>query len=360
MDTSRLDGTLFGAERVRRLSAVVAGAGALGNEVVKALGLLGVSRVLIVDPDTVEPSNLSRSFLFRQRDYDGFNKAEALAAAAGGLFPDTEMLATPGEIADTGPAIEGADLIFSCVDNDSARVEIAYLSTRSGVPVADAGLGGQRYSHGRVSWFPGKEAACYACLLPAQRRREILTVWQSDSFSCWAAVEGGVVPSTPTMSAIIGSMQVELGIRNLLGAASHSETVELSLDGAPRLQLLRNVRAVSCPFHGSVDEIRVLVAGDLTADQVLASVRVPVGRVAWVHLDWPVCARARCLLCGHCWAPLVRAGLLRRNGRCPACASGNLLIERNISSITSGDAFARRPLREFGIHSPCHISVRVR
>jgi hypothetical protein len=162
------------------------------------------------------------------------------------------------------------------------------------------------------------------------------------------------------MSAIIGSMQVELGIRNLLGTALHSETVELSLDGTPRLQVLRNVRAVACPFHSSGDEIRVPVTGDVTADEVLAEVRIPVGQNAWVHLDWPICARARCRLCGHVWVPLVRAGLLRRNGRCPACASGDLLIERNINSLISGDAFAGRPLREFGIRPPCHVSVRVR
>ncbi len=47
---------------------MVAGAGALGNEVVKNLALLGVGTILLVDLDLVEPSNLSRSVLFRDAD----------------------------------------------------------------------------------------------------------------------------------------------------------------------------------------------------------------------------------------------------------------------------------------------------
>src|SRR5947209_7959404 len=45
--------------------AIVGGAGALGNEVLKNLALLGVGRVFVCDRDTIETSNLTRSVLFR-------------------------------------------------------------------------------------------------------------------------------------------------------------------------------------------------------------------------------------------------------------------------------------------------------
>ena len=55
----------------RRLAAakvLVIGAGALGNEVLKNLALLGVGHIAIADQDHVELSNLSRSILFRESD----------------------------------------------------------------------------------------------------------------------------------------------------------------------------------------------------------------------------------------------------------------------------------------------------
>ena len=44
------------------------GAGALGNEVMKNLALVGVGTTYLIDLDVVEPSNLSRSVLFRAED----------------------------------------------------------------------------------------------------------------------------------------------------------------------------------------------------------------------------------------------------------------------------------------------------
>ena len=43
---------------------MVVGCGALGNEVMKNLVLMGVGHLVLVDFDYVEPSNLSRSILY--------------------------------------------------------------------------------------------------------------------------------------------------------------------------------------------------------------------------------------------------------------------------------------------------------
>ena len=62
----------------RRLSEakiLVVGAGALGNEIVKNLALLGIGNIVIADMDRIENSNLSRSILYREGD-SGLFKAE--------------------------------------------------------------------------------------------------------------------------------------------------------------------------------------------------------------------------------------------------------------------------------------------
>src|SRR5262245_54229459 len=73
-------------ELLARSHVLVIGAGALGNEVVKNLALLGVGHVVVVDMDSVETSNLSRSVLFREGD-EGKAKATCAALAARGIYP---------------------------------------------------------------------------------------------------------------------------------------------------------------------------------------------------------------------------------------------------------------------------------
>src|SRR6516162_9844460 len=73
--------------RLARARVLVVGAGALGNEIIKNLALLGVGHLFIADLDRVENSNLSRSVLYRGSDQGCF-KAETAARAARNLYPD--------------------------------------------------------------------------------------------------------------------------------------------------------------------------------------------------------------------------------------------------------------------------------
>ena len=54
----------FKKEKVKNAKVLVAGAGALGNEVVKNLALFGIGHIYVCDFDRIEISNLTRSILF--------------------------------------------------------------------------------------------------------------------------------------------------------------------------------------------------------------------------------------------------------------------------------------------------------
>ena len=75
--------------KIKNAKVLVVGAGALGNEIIKNLALLGVGNVLVADMDTIENSNLSRSVLYRSGD-NGCSKAKTAAASG---FPS--MRASP-------------------------------------------------------------------------------------------------------------------------------------------------------------------------------------------------------------------------------------------------------------------------
>src|SRR5205807_1810855 len=76
---------------------LVVGAGALGNEIVKNLALLGVGHLLIADLDRIENSNLSRSVLYRAAD-NGEYKATVAARAARDIYPDLKSHAFNGNV----------------------------------------------------------------------------------------------------------------------------------------------------------------------------------------------------------------------------------------------------------------------
>ena len=357
VDYARLENTAFPKRRMDALTAVVVGAGALGNEVVRTLSLIGAGRIIVVDPDTVEPSNLTRSVFFSYYNSAGRNKAVVLSEVCGRLFPNTRFEGLPVEIADVGfQDLKQADLVFSCVDSDLARLEIAYAATKLDLPVADAGLAADNHSQGRVSWFGGRRAACFSCMLSRQARREILAFNAVAARSCWTASAGAGdegVPSTPMMAAVVAGAQVDLGLRALLdGRREESWTLDIALDPLPGVGRFAVPRSVSCPFHERIHQL-VEAPGDARATvwQLLESVG---GNDPVLVLDWPVCASARCSDCGHQWAPRRRLALFRRAPQCPGCGGANVKEEETVRSLTRHSSWASASLEWLGL-PPRHL-----
>jgi molybdopterin-synthase adenylyltransferase len=356
VDYSRLENTAFPKRRTEALSVAVVGAGALGNEVVKSLGLIGIGRILVIDPDRVEASNLTRSVFYSYYNSAGEKKADVIVEVCSRLFPNTHFEGLAVEVADVGfQDLKGVDLLFSCVDSDLARLETAYISTKLDIPVADAGLGAENYSHGRVTWFGGHRAACFSCMLSRQARREILNFSATSAQSCWAAspADGGVLPGTPMMAAVIAGMQVDLGLRALLdGRREEAWSVELTLDPGPVMDRFTLRRSVSCPFHERIHKL-VGAPNDTRATvwELLESVE---GNDPVLVLDWPVCAAAVCSDCGHKWAPLQRLAVFRRGSACPGCGSRNLREEETIRSLTRHSSWAPSALGSIGL-PPRHL-----
>ncbi len=344
---------------MQSLHALLVGAGALGNQVFQTLGLLGTGRITVVDSDVVDPTNLTRSVLFRCHDLVGRNKAESLAVVGRSLFPESQIIAIPREIADVGfHDISLADMIFSCVDSDLSRLEIAYISTKLDLPVVDAALGTQNYSHGRVTFFAGKTSACFGCRLTSQRRRELLTLWDAEAHSCAVdalPIEDRVFPSTPTMAAVVGALQVEVGLRSLIayqqGKPRKSVSVEITIDEPMHLDKIQVPVSDACPFHDS-DGALIESPGPYTQTTVthlLESAQLSNAPRSALALDWPLCTMAKCLDCGHSWHPMLRIALIRKKGACPACQSHRIADQQSVRTLVYGGPWASFTLAQLGL-----------
>ena len=150
-------------EVVRNATVLVIGAGALGNEVIKNLTLMGIGNILIADFDTIEDSNLSRSVLFRATDR-GRRKVDAAADGVKALNPDVKVKAWHGDINfEMGLGVfRHVDAIIGCLDNREARLSINRFSWAVNRPWVDGAI---QELMGIVRVFRPGEGACYECTL---------------------------------------------------------------------------------------------------------------------------------------------------------------------------------------------------
>jgi len=202
--------TWWNQEKIAAARVLVVGAGALGNEILKNLALLGFQHIVIVDLDRVENSNLSRSVLFSEQDI-GKPKASAAAAAVRRILPGAQVTAINANLLhDVGLGVfEWADVIIAGLDNREARLWINRSAWKLNKPWVDGAIEGIN-GIARV-FLPGK-APCYECTL-GEKDWEILEKRLSCNLLTRAEMEGGKVPTTPTIASIIAGIEVQEAVK---------------------------------------------------------------------------------------------------------------------------------------------------
>jgi len=201
-------------ERIRRAKVVVIGAGALGNEILKNLALLGFERVVVVDSDRIELSNLSRSVLYRADDV-GQMKAETAAAAYRQIYGTACVVPLAANVLfDVGVGLFAwADIILAGLDNREARLWINRCAWNVDRPWIDGAIEGLS---GVARVFMPRHAPCYECTLGETDWR-ILDRRLSCNLLTREEMEAGKVPTTPTTAAVIAGIQVQEALKCLHG-----------------------------------------------------------------------------------------------------------------------------------------------
>jgi molybdopterin-synthase adenylyltransferase len=154
-----------GQGRIRRAAVLVVGAGALGSIASEMLVRAGVGRLVLVDRDYVDESNLQRQTLYDEGDVrDGLPKAVAAARKLGRINGGVDV---EGRVEDVHRAnvlalLDGMDLVVDGTDNFETRYLLNDASIRTGIPwIYAAAVGSYGMSFVVV---PGK-TPCLRCLL---------------------------------------------------------------------------------------------------------------------------------------------------------------------------------------------------
>lgn len=194
-----------GQEKLKASSALIIGLGGLGCPVAQYLATAGVGRLILVDDDIVESTNLHRQVLFSDKQV-GKSKVLAAAARLSDLNPHLKII-TKSERATTENLNELAlqsDVILDCSDNIETRYAInkTAFSAQKKLVIGSA----IRYEGQVISFdFSKTESSlqgCYQCLIPDAN---------DEGFNC--ATSGVIGP----ILGVIGSMQALSAIKALTG-----------------------------------------------------------------------------------------------------------------------------------------------
>src|SRR3954463_11883997 len=201
-------------ERLSAARVLGVGAGALGNEGLKNLALLGVGTVYVIDLDEVEPSNLSRSVLFRAED-GGLGKAEVAARRAREINPDVAMIPMRGDvITDVGLGLfADVDFVIGCLDNREARLWVNRQCWKVGTPWVDSGI---QEIQGVVKVFVPPDSACYECAM-TERDYQLLNLRYSCPLLRRDQIMEGKVPTAPTIASMMAALEVQEALKIIHG-----------------------------------------------------------------------------------------------------------------------------------------------
>jgi molybdopterin/thiamine biosynthesis adenylyltransferase len=204
--------TWWDQDRLAAAHVIVVGAGALGNELIKNLALLGVGTVLVIDLDDIENSNLSRCVLFREQD-EGRPKAEVVAAAAQALNPDVNVIPVVGDVrtAIGLQAFAAADVVLGGLDNREARLHVNQACWKTGTPWVDGAIEGLL---GVARAFVPPKSACYECTL-SEKDYQLLSARKACSLLERDDMIAGKVPTTATSASVVAGIQAQEAVKLL-------------------------------------------------------------------------------------------------------------------------------------------------
>ncbi|MFC5420539.1 HesA/MoeB/ThiF family protein [Bosea eneae] len=132
-----------GQARLARARILVVGAGGLGCPVSSYLVGAGIGRLLLVDPDRVEESNLHRQPLYRMSDV-GRPKVEAAREALAAYSPGVEIEALALRLApdNVSELVARADIVVDAADSFAATYVLSDACHAAGKPLVSASIVG--------------------------------------------------------------------------------------------------------------------------------------------------------------------------------------------------------------------------
>jgi len=344
-------------KKLQAARVLVVGAGALGNEILKNLALLGFERILVVDLDRIEESNLSRAILFSNEDVGAF-KAEAAARSLRRIAPQVRVRPLVSNVVQNcGLGLFAwSDVIIAGLDNREARLWINRCAWKMNRPWIDGAIEG---INGVARVFVAGIPPCYECTL-GETDWKLLEQRMSCNLLLREANTEGKVATTPTISSVIAGIEVQEAVKLLHGMptlASSGFVFEGLNHTSYKVAYTANPDCMShFTFAGVVElpqksseltleDLRQRGAKDLRASDVV------------VEFSRDIVQELECPQCGAKEAQFAPVGSIKYDeGRC--LNDGQMRVVRTIHSYSGNESFGGRTLDKIGLPLYDVFSVR--
>lgn len=350
----------FREDVVKDARIFCAGAGALGNEVLKNFVLLGVGELWFADFDDIDRSNLAKSVLFRPSDI-GRAKVEVAAERLAQMDPDLTLVPLSADIRyDIGMGVfRRMDVLCSVVDSIDARVGFNRIAAALGKPWLDAGIGELSW---RVACWDPHGGVCFECIMDdALRQQQHLPYAPTCAPLAEAIREMNRQPTSPLAAAMSGAMLAQEALKLLHDVKMDEPPAELVMPhstqyyfggGDPYLEVQTRRQADGCPGHehwGDIHEEPGFTAAGTTLKQLLergAELLDVKPMAVSLRLGFDLIHELYCHQCGWRGEYFYPRRGLNLDLQCRNCDNEARPDYKRALRIT--DRFADRPLADLG------------
>lgn len=252
--------TEAGQARIAATTVGVVGTGGLGFLLAKELARLGVRKLVLIDPDHIEQSNLNRLLGVSTWDV-GRPKVTVLAQHLDQTGLDIEVEGIPERVEDATDALSQCDVVFGTVDQVSTRSFLNQYCVQHLRFYIDAGtIIRTEDDHvtaieGIVQLVAPGANACYACLDradPERARQERLSAEELEAEVEEGYIDGSALapePAVVTLNGVIASQAASVFARLIAGYAEPPDMVRYE-ELASDLRELHTQRDLTCPTCG--------------------------------------------------------------------------------------------------------------
>ncbi|MCA0938138.1 thiazole biosynthesis adenylyltransferase ThiF [Vibrio alginolyticus] len=157
-----------GQIRLNQSHVLMIGCGGLGSAASLYLAAAGVGKLVVVDDDHVDNSNLQRQIVYRESDIN-IKKTEAMASQLGQLNSSTQVRTLTKRLDKSQLQLEVmlADVVLDCSDNLPTRQLINQVCFEQNTPLISAAAIGWQGQFAVFDYSQKKQdTGCYRCLYP--------------------------------------------------------------------------------------------------------------------------------------------------------------------------------------------------
>ena len=226
-----------GQRKISSTAVGVVGVGGLGSIIAEQLVRLGVEDLIIVDPDSVEKSNLPRLQGATPEEV-GRSKVEVICEHLLSINPEARVMPFESKAQDASEELSRCDVLMAGLDDMNGRMYLNEFSVRHLIPLIDSGvrIGKDEQSvtemRGLIQLIAPGATSCFCCINRGDNQQAQMDMMADEDLE--ADVEDGYIdgselapePAVVHLNGLISSKAVDEFVRMVTGIAEPDSLVE--------------------------------------------------------------------------------------------------------------------------------------